>query len=275
MKKTKLWKKIGRTGALLLLAVCMLSTDLAPVLAVTQAQIDNLKGEAKDLEAERKALEAKLKTLANDKAKVLERREVLDQQIENTSAQIRNVESQIADYTLLIEQTEAELADAEQREEDQYDLFCKRVRAMEEQGDVSYWAVLFGATVGLELDRLIARHSRLQPVKALTFQAIGAERVEALCDAFCADIRRQVQEQGCCTKMRFSPGYGDVPLTLQRDIFRVLDCARQIGLTLNGSLLMTPSKSVTAIVGIGGGQQQPDKEKCSACAKGDCTFRNL
>jgi len=136
-------------------------------------------------------------------------------------------------------------------------------------------AVLFGATVGLELDRLIARHSRLQPVKALAFQAIGAERVEALCDAFCADIRRQVQEQGCCTKMRFSPGYGDVPLTLQRDIFRVLDCARQIGLTLNGSLLMTPSKSVTAIVGIGGGQQQPDKEKCSACAKGDCTFRNL
>ncbi|MBE6961059.1 MAG: Vitamin B12 dependent methionine synthase activation subunit [Ruminococcaceae bacterium] len=136
-------------------------------------------------------------------------------------------------------------------------------------------AVLFGATVGLELDRLIARYSRLQPVKALILQAIGAERVEALCDAFCADIRRQAQEKGEFTRSRFSPGYGDVPLALQQDIFRVLDCARMIGLTLNGSLLMTPTKSVTAIIGIGDGSQQPDKEKCSACTKGDCVFRNL
>ena len=137
------------------------------------------------------------------------------------------------------------------------------------------WAVLFAATVGLELDRLIARYGRLQPVKALIFQAIGAERVEALCDAFCGDIRRQAQSCGMYTRLRFSPGYGDVPLTLQRDIFRVLGCARNIGLTLNGSLLMTPTKSVTAIIGVGSGAQQPDKEKCSTCTKGDCIFRNL
>ena len=136
-------------------------------------------------------------------------------------------------------------------------------------------AVLFAATVGLELDRLIARYSRLQPVKALTFQAIGAERVEALCDEFCRDIRQQAQLCGGCTRPRFSPGYGDVPLTLQKDIFRVLDCSRKIGLTLNGSLLMTPTKSVTAIIGVGSGAQQPDKEKCSVCTKGDCVFRCL
>ena len=136
-------------------------------------------------------------------------------------------------------------------------------------------AVLFAATVGLELDRLIARYSRLQPVKGLIFQAIGAERVEALCDAFSADVRQWAQEQGCCTRPRFSPGYGSVPLTLQTDIFRVLDCSRKIGLSLNGSLLMTPTKSVTAIIGLGHGPQQPDKEKCSACGKGDCIFRNL
>ena len=136
-------------------------------------------------------------------------------------------------------------------------------------------AVLFAATVGLELDRLIARYSRLQPVKGLIFQAIGAERVEALCDAFCAELRQQAQTCGECIRPRFSPGYGDVPLTLQQDIFRVLDCPRQIGLTLNASLLMTPSKSVTAFVGVGKGEQQPDKEKCRACTKGDCIFRNL
>lgn len=136
-------------------------------------------------------------------------------------------------------------------------------------------AVLFAATVGLELDRLIARYSRLEPVKALMFQAIGAERVEALCDAFCADVKRRAAEEGLCPRPRFSPGYGDVPLELQRDIFRVLDCPRKIGLTLNGSLLMTPSKSVTAVIGLGNNEIQPEKEKCSACNKVDCAYRNL
>lgn len=51
-------------------------------------------------------------------------------------------------------------------------------------------------------------------------------------------------------KPRFSAGYGDLPLEVQKDIFRVLDCPRKIGLTLNDSLLMSPTKSVTAIVGI-------------------------
>lgn len=135
--------------------------------------------------------------------------------------------------------------------------------------------VLFAATVGLELDRLIQRYSRLQPVKGLMLQAIGAERVEALCDAFNEDIKRQAAEAGEYTRPRFSPGYGDVPLTLQTEIFRVLDCSRKIGLSLNASLLMTPSKSVTAIIGVGCDTPQPDKEKCSACTKGDCIFRHL
>ena len=76
----------------------------------------------------------------------MEQKKVLDQQIANTSAQIKNVETQIADYADLITQTEVELADAEKREEAQYELFCQRVRAMEESGEISYWSVLFGAS---------------------------------------------------------------------------------------------------------------------------------
>jgi cobalamin-dependent methionine synthase I len=49
---------------------------------------------------------------------------------------------------------------------------------------------------------------------------------------------------------RFSPGYGDLPLELQTNLFKVLDCQHFIGLTLNDSMLMSPSKSVTAIVGL-------------------------
>ena len=107
--------------------------------------------------------------------------------------------------------------------------------------------ILFAATVGVGIDRLMEKYSRLAPSKALLLQAVGAERIEALCDVFCADIAKMYHRE---TKPRFSPGYGDVPLETQREIFRLLDCPRQIGLTLNHSLSMSPTKSVTAFVGL-------------------------
>ena len=50
--------------------------------------------------------------------------------------------------------------------------------------------------------------------------------------------------------MRFSPGYGDLPLDVQRPLFAALDVPRKIGVSLTDSLLMAPSKSVSAIIGI-------------------------
>lgn len=111
-------------------------------------------------------------------------------------------------------------------------------------------AVVFAATAGIELDRLIARYSSVSPAKALMLQSIGAERIECLCDLFCDELWDLANGRGEIIRPRFSPGYGDLPLELQRDIFSVLDCPRKIGLTLNESLLMSPTKSVTAIVGI-------------------------
>lgn len=107
--------------------------------------------------------------------------------------------------------------------------------------------LLFAATVGVEMDRLIAKYGRISPAKALLFQAIGAERIEALCDAFCKEMAK---ETGANLRPRFSPGYGDLPLEAQKDLFAVLDCGKRIGLSLNDSLLMSPSKSVTAFAGI-------------------------
>ncbi len=100
--------------------------------------------------------------------------------------------------------------------------------------------IVFAATVGIAPDRFLARHGALSPTKALYGDAIGTERIEALCDAF--------EETQAPCRPRFSPGYGDLPLTLQREIFQTLDC-QKIGLTLNDSLLMSPCKSVTAIIG--------------------------
>ena len=134
--------------------------------------------------------------------------------------------------------------------------------------------ILFGATLGLGLDRLIARYGRTAPAKALLLQAIGAERIEALCDAFSRKIQADAAADKLGTTPRFSPGYGDLPLELQRDIFRTLNCAGNIGLTLTDSLMMSPSKSVTAIIGIGGEGCQT-ASGCQTCSHQNCTFRGM
>lgn len=105
--------------------------------------------------------------------------------------------------------------------------------------------VVFGATAGFGYDRAIMKYSKISPLKALLIQGLGAERVESLCDAFCRDIGREYR-----IRPRVSPGYGDIPLLIQKDIFQMLDLTKKAGITLNKKMLMTPSKSVTAFFGI-------------------------
>jgi len=131
--------------------------------------------------------------------------------------------------------------------------------------------LIFAATIGVEMDRLIARYGRIAPAKALLFQAIGAERIEALCDAF---VKSYALETGAGLKPRFSPGYGDVPLTVQKDVFSVLDCAGKISLSLNDSMLLSPSKSVTAFAGITKETDAKAHDKCSLCENKNCAFRS-
>ena len=128
-----------------------------------------------------------------------------------------------------------------------FDAFCLQSRQLAANLKDCERVIVFAATVGVQIDRLIAKYSRLSPAKALLFQAIGAERIEALCNVFCQDIETQYKSK---LRPRFSPGYGDLALTAQKEIFSLLDCAKRIGLSLNDSLLMSPSKSVTAFVGI-------------------------
>lgn len=106
--------------------------------------------------------------------------------------------------------------------------------------------VLFAATLGVGMDRLIAKYQRLSPARAVMLHAIGAERIEGVCDEFCRGL---AAEKGKC-RPRFSPGYGDVPLDIQKQFFALLQCEKHLGLYLNDSLLMSPSKSVTAFVGL-------------------------
>ncbi len=122
-------------------------------------------------------------------------------------------------------------------------------------------AVIFAATIGIGVDRLIARYAALAPSKALFMQALGAERIEALCDKFC-------MEKGL--GRRYSPGYGDFPLASQREIFNLLHCEK-IGLTLTESLMISPTKSVTAIAGVG--TAMGCQKACERCQRRNCVYK--
>ena len=108
---------------------------------------------------------------------------------------------------------------------------------------------LLAATIGPQVDALIRRHSSLGPVYASILQATGAMFIEELVDLVNSEIKKIAAAQGLKTKARYSPGYGDVPLQVQKDFFRLLPCTR-IGLTLMDTLIMAPEKSVTAFVGL-------------------------
>lgn len=137
-------------------------------------------------------------------------------------------------------------------------------------------AFLFAATIGVEIDRLVQKYTHISPAKAVIMQAIGAERIEALCDAFCQDLKKEVRQgKELSLRPRFSPGYGDLLLETQKDIFQILQCNKNIGVSLNDSLLMSPAKSVTAFVGVGEAIEREEKNKCTMCEKKDCTYRGV
>jgi hypothetical protein len=106
--------------------------------------------------------------------------------------------------------------------------------------------VLFAATAGSGIDRLILKYNKLSPARAVVIQAMGAALIEQWCDI----IHHSFINNLGANKARFSCGYGDLPLELQRDIFMALNVTKNIGVTLSDNCFMTPSKSVTAIIGI-------------------------
>ena len=110
--------------------------------------------------------------------------------------------------------------------------------------------IVFASTVGLGANRLIKKYSAVSPAKALVMNALCTERIESLCDAFCDDMRRELLKIGYTLTPRFSPGYGDLRLDLQTDLLRITEAQKHIGITLSENLIMIPTKSVTAIIGI-------------------------
>ncbi len=108
-------------------------------------------------------------------------------------------------------------------------------------------AYFFAATVGTGVDRFIAATSKRSAAEGVLADACGSAAVEAVCNYVC---RKFSEEEAKKLTVRFSPGYGDLALEMQPEFLRILDANRRAGITVTQSLMMTPVKSVTAIVGI-------------------------
>lgn len=107
--------------------------------------------------------------------------------------------------------------------------------------------IIFGATLGIGIDRLIKTSSATDMAKAMAQQAAAATLIEEVCDSLEEDIK---SELGVSLRRRYSPGYFDLDITEQKKLFSLIDITKRIGITLTDSCQMMPSKSVTAFIGI-------------------------
>lgn len=133
--------------------------------------------------------------------------------------------------------------------------------------------LVFGATLGIGSDHLIQRYSRIQMSKAVVMQAAAAAMIEAVCNEACQSLREEYEAKGLYLRPRFSPGYGDFSLECQEFLLRGLEADKRIGIKLTESLLMMPSKSVSAVIGVGEQPGRCDVRGCEVCQKKECLYR--
>ena len=129
--------------------------------------------------------------------------------------------------------------------------------------------LLLGATLGSRVDVAIRRLALGSVAEGAAAQAVAAALIESYCDS----VQAAAETDGLAQRPRFSPGYGDWRLEEQKQLFAVLDCAKRIGLTLTDGLMMAPSKSVTAIIGLSE-DAACVQNKCMTCSNINCPYRD-
>ena len=131
-------------------------------------------------------------------------------------------------------------------------------------------AVLLAATLSQGVDALLRRTQLADLGRCLALEAAAAAAVEELCARAEGEIAAALPGRGLTP--RFSPGYGDLPLTVQGGLLALLDAPRKIGLCATGSSILTPRKSVTAVMGV---LEDPSARPAGGCGKGcrSCSLR--
>ena len=133
-------------------------------------------------------------------------------------------------------------------------------------------ALFLCATLSSAVDRLIRKKQIGSMAEAMITDALASAAVEQVLDGAEAQIftEHPYKEH----TWRFSPGYGDLPLEIQGAFLDILDAPKRIGVCVSTSLLLVPTKSVTAIIGLGEHIEKKNRKTCEICTlRGKCRFR--
>ncbi len=133
-------------------------------------------------------------------------------------------------------------------------------------------AALLCATLGAEIDRLIRVAQISDMARAVVLDAMASVAIEQVCQR-ADDLLAEAFPDQYFT-FRFSPGYGDYPIELQKTFLTLLDAPRKIGLSATDSYLLIPSKSVTAIAGMSDSPVARQRRGCAVCnLRKTCQYR--
>ena len=131
--------------------------------------------------------------------------------------------------------------------------------------------IVMAATLTSESDKLIRQAAVTGMADSLAMDCLCSAAIEQVCDRAEEEIFSVINAP--YRTWRFSPGYGDFDIHHQDDILRMLDTAKKTGLTMTDSYMLTPTKSVTAIIGISDTQEKCHIKGCEVCEKKDCIYR--
>lgn len=133
-------------------------------------------------------------------------------------------------------------------------------------------AVLMCASLGAETDRLIRTAEATDISSAFVMDAMASAAIEEVCRLADMHIKERLAE--CYFTWRFSPGYGDFPIDIQKDFLETLNAPKRLGLCTDENNILIPRKSVTAVSGISETPLPEKRRGCACCniAK-SCAFR--
>jgi 5-methyltetrahydrofolate--homocysteine methyltransferase len=133
-------------------------------------------------------------------------------------------------------------------------------------------AILMCATLSSNVDRVIRMAEISDMAKALVLDVLASVAIENLCNQVDGLVKEEYPQY--YQTWRFSAGYGDFPIDVQRDFLNVLNAPKRIGLCVTDTNIMTPRKSVTAVMGL---STQPIEKKrlgCASCSMSKtCQYR--
>ena len=134
--------------------------------------------------------------------------------------------------------------------------------------------VLLACTLGAGVDAALRAAGASDMAYAVVLDALASVAVEQTADAAEQTLRNEERGEGQFLTGRFSPGYGDYPIAVQNDLLRLLDAPRKIGLCATPAHLLTPRKSVTAVLGVAGHPVTGRRAGCANCALRErCAYR--